>query len=154
MPLRCMAGLLKCWAVADCCLLFYWLQSNVITGLPLPSLSCGPATLPTKINSSLTLGTHPVASTKSTPTVSIGIVATPGNSFTLFRPRQIVAAGNTSHLVIDHHWHKAIVNVSLLRSVQSSYCWCFSFIRSVHSHRCCFFLLSFVQSVARSSRGV
>jgi hypothetical protein len=55
--------------------------------IQLPSLSCGPATLPTKINSSLSLGTHPSSSMELTPTVSIGIVAdTPGNSFTLFRP--------------------------------------------------------------------
>jgi hypothetical protein len=46
---------------------------------------------------------------KSTPMVSFGIVvaASPGIR-TLFHGCLLVVAGNTSHFVIDHHWHKAI----------------------------------------------
>jgi hypothetical protein len=101
--------------VADCCLLFYWLQSNVITGLPLPSLSCGPATLPTKIKSnSNPLPRHHSA---SSPTLL--------GTRSLFLGR-----------------HRSLLGTHPIGSIVS-YCWCFSFVCSNHSflHRCCFFLV-------------
>jgi hypothetical protein len=100
--------------------------------------------------SSLSLGTHPAASIKFTPTVSIGFVAgTLGNSFT--HPCNQIVAGNTSHLVIDHHWHKAIVNVSLLRLVHATVGASFGLLKTFNSHRCCF-LLSFVLLLILNSR--
>jgi hypothetical protein len=76
---------------------------------------------------SLSLGTHPAASIKLTPTVSIGIVAdTLGIHILLFGRR------------IDH-WHEAMLVITgntsrLVASVPSvSYCWCFSFVRSIHT---------------------
>jgi hypothetical protein len=138
MLLRCMAGLL--WAVADCCLLFYWLVagSKVITAHTRLVLSSKFKSIPANRRCLLQRQPKP----NQVQIHSRGII--------WLRRQHSWELGHSSMSSNCCWGHIPLAHSHLVASVGSivSYCWCFSFVHSIHSHRCCFFLLSLDQSVA------